>query len=461
MKHKRTYALFTFVMVLALVSMACGLAGSDPTDKPEPTRGPVATETSEPTEAPEPTDAPAPQDGIVVDTVYGFFDDYDDLVIVGLVTNYSDRAVSSIELEVEVFDVDDNSLYVDEIYADLSNLAPGETAPFSSSTWEELTDADTVTAVVIGNSTPSLERAYVDVVGVMTTIDDDGDMHVTGEMVNNTGAPVQVNSLAAAIFGPSDELVTAHEYSVLTRSLEPGESGPFRVTMDGPREGFGDGLSYDVYVDAEVDDGADIYAVTFSETDNLYYNSFGDLHIVGEITNDSAEYLNVSLIAAIYDADNNVVDAATFNMPLNSLGPDETLPYDFDFWGPVNDTEGMFDITDPTFSYSVQVDWYWTWTNDTRYVDISVSDEVIDFSFNSYSFEGNFLNDSGGTIDGAVIIILIVDDATGQVLAMGYSWSFDEMPDGGTDDYTVYIDMPEDFDDTGVSYEYIVVGELP
>jgi len=286
--------------------------------------------------------------------------------------------------------------------------------------------------------------------------DDDGDIHIMGELVNNTSSPIQIGSLAGAIFDNTGALITADTYNVSVRYLDPGETGPFRISTTGPAEPV-EAASYQVYVDAEVTDSVTITGLTLGDAYN-YLDYYGGLHLVGEVTNNGTETYNVSLIASLLDAAGNIIDAASDDLAISALAPGESLPYDFNFWGPVNFKDGLYDSAD---SYAIRVDAYWTWTTDTELVTLSVSEETHEFDQYGGTFTGNLVNSSDGPIDSATIVIYLRDKATGLIISTGYDFTFDELAAGATTDYTIYVDVANDFDPSTADIVIIVKGEKP
>jgi len=486
MKKNQKFGLVLFTISLAFILLACGLTGgsdqptlapaaAEPTAVPvEPTEPPASQPTEEsnpadvPTDAPmeepteEPTEEPisdAPvENALYIAAVNGYRDDTSALHIVGLVTNNTDRAVDNIEIEIEILDRDGNSLYVDTIYASLYTLAPGETTPFASWVYEELPDADSYVATIVGQSAAEVERASVTVEGVTLVTDDSGGLHITGSLVNNTETPINIDGLAAATFDENGELFTADSHSVIVRYLDPGEDGPFRVTMTGPEEGSANINEYEIYMDAEVSEPYDSFDLAFSESQYHYMDVYDSFHLVGEITNNHDEFLTVSLVAGIYDADGNVIDAATTDTPTFSIAPGETLPYDFQYWGPLN---YKFDAIDTASSYTVQWDPYWTWTSTTEYVDLITQNDVNEVSAYQATFTGEVLNNTTSEVNGATVIVSLYDIETGELVATGYGGIYDPIVPNGIAEYSIWIDIPNDFDINAVEYEIIAKGDLP
>ena len=473
MKFKHRTRMTLLALLATAIIFACSAVGSAPTEVPppppptdtpvpaEPTAEPILepTATLEPvvesTEAPTETPITSGEEIITIDQVHGFYDIYDALNVVGLVTNDTSRVIDNVELEVEIFDANDVSLYMETIYIDLFALAPGETSPFSLYIFDDLPEADSFVATVVGNSVTDLERAILDVGNSLMTFDDDGNIHITGELFNNTDQPVDINALAAAVFDANGEIVASDSYNTTIRYLDPGDSGPFRVTITGPDSGTADISNFQVYIDSEFTDPIAPFNITIGDAYN-YLDTFDNLHLVGQVTNNSDTTWNVRMVAGIYDAEGNVLDAAYVDLPINALAPGASSPYDFDFWGPLASTTGLFDLAD---SYSIQVDAYWTWENDTELIDLTTANDTNEFGSFGGTFTGQVVNNSGGPVDGAVIVIYMTDNETGEIVAMGDAYLLDEIADGGSVDYTVYIDPEEGYDINSAQHFIIVKAE--
>lgn len=462
--HQRS-KLTMLAFAAAAVIFACSLVGSaEPTLEPPtsvpPTQAPSPT--LEPTLAPtetqaDPTEAPSTGADIVIDQVNGYVDVYDTLNIVGLVTNNTERAIDNVEVEVEVFDANGASLFLDTIYVDLFSLAPGETSPFSLIIFEDLPGADTFEARIVGNSVTELDRAPLDVDNTLMTFDDDGNIHITGELFNNNNQPVDISSLAAAVFDANGGLITADSYDVTIRYLDPGQSGPFRVTLDGPQSGLDEVADFQLYLDVEFTEPIEPFDISISDAFD-YLDAFDSFHLVGEITNNDPRTLSIYLVAGIYDAEGNVLDAASIGLPIDALATGERAPYDLDTWSALNRTSELLDQAD---TYTIQVDAYWTWETTTVLYDLATANDSFEFDDFGGTFTGQVVNNSGGAIGSAVVVIHLVDKESGLIVATDYTYLFDEIPDGGTLDYTIFLDPEAGFDPNSVDYFITVKGERP
>lgn len=485
MKKRNNIRLITAVSVLMFASLACLLVtGTPPSDGLEILDGtapfmedvPEIEEVEEPTEEPaqeseessmEPTAEPVaeksgvetfsvPDGELGVSHITAYQDEWESWIIVGLVLNNSDRAVDSLEIEVEVFDGAGDSIFSEVAYPSLYTLAPGESSPFILWVWDEIEDPDEFIGSVVGFSSTEVERAEVDIEGDMMTFGE-GYVNITGEIVNNNAFPVSIGDLAAATFDSDGNLMTADADDVVISYLEAGDSAPFRISMDAPGAGQEDIVDYTIYTNVEPTMDEDIFAISFLE-ENTYFDDDGDFHLVGEVQNDSEVYLNLSMIAGLYDTNNNVLDASHDDMPLTALAPGESTYYDFYSWIPIKYTEGLAIQAD---SYIVQVDYGWTWETDTRYKDLAVTDNGFEESFWGVSFTGQVANNSGDVLESGKVLVILRSKETGELLAMGYTSLYDDIPAGGTADYEVVVEVDEDLDLESFDYSIIAVGEIP
>lgn len=395
-------------------------------------------------------------DELQVEALRGFKDKYGTLFVVGLLTNHSQQAVEAVELEIVIRDASGLPLHKDVIWTSLYRIAPGETTPFRLVVHEDLTGIDSFTATVANHSATELSRSPVGVRGVVRSIDDDGNVHLTGEITNNGSQPVAIKGVAAATFDGAGEIVTADAAMVTTGYLEPGASGPFRVFMYGPVQGLEAIVDHVIYVDALPTSPEEPWPIAFSEETRVYVDRYDDVHLVGEVTNVGDETLDILLLAAFYDADGNVLDADKLTMPAD-LAPGETLPFDMvGGWAVLEHTSGLFDQVD---HYTITGDQYWTWKSSEVTVDLATDNDTQEFNKDNASFTGQIVNDSGTAVDKAFVIVGLRDAATGKLVATGYDAVFDEIPPDGSADYIVSIDLEPGEDATSLEIFFIVKGE--
>lgn len=475
MSTPKRFGIVLFVLAMIASMLACSLGGAaQATSTPKP---PPATKTprpESPTETPVPVvipsntpetiviSSPVPPEGddLTVTAISFAKDEFDDWNVYGLVTNYSKRTVDNVEVTYELFDASGASLYKETIGTDIWVIAPGESAPFSSWVADDIADVASATAEISGQSSSDVVRADVSMDGVQVITDDYGDIHLTGKMVNNGSSPAYISDIAGALFDTSGQLVTAYSYGYYLSYLDPGETGPFRVTISVP-DALADQVdTYELYLDAQETTQAEIYDIEISQDNSDYIDKYGSIHLVGSVTNNSSEFLSISLVGSLYDADDNVLDVATSSMPFYSIAPGETIPFEFSSsWGVINYTEGMY--ADTADNYLIQVDYYWTSPAYYEPFDLATDDANDVYEMDDYqiTFTGQVVNDSGGAAKNVTIAVALVDPTTGAVVATGYSYIYDEIADGGTTDYEVYIPFWEGFNFDDYEVYYIVKGE--
>jgi len=432
-----------------------------PTDIPPENQPPP---TVIPTEVPEelaitkvPTESPEALP-LFISQVSGYFDEFGDYRVIGLVTNNTERTYDNLEIEINIYDAAGEILYTEITNTTLYTLPPDQTSPFGLWVYDDLVGADHVEAEIVGKSVGTLERALVEIRGVLLTVDDASDVHLTGEIYNANLDPIQINDLAGATFEAEGNLLTADSSTVLGRYLDPGEKSPFRITMTSPVNGIANIADYEIYINAEIAQPEDFFDLVISDEHNFYVDTFGFFHLVGEITNDSTENLDIELVAGLYDEADSVLDAASTGLAIYAVAPGETLPYDFAYWGPVTYKDGILNSVN---SYSVQWDPYWTWTSSTEYVSILVQASPPVYDENYGIFSGEVLNDSGTTLNGATIILSLYDHTTGELIATDYDVVFDEILAGANADFEIYLDRSPEWEVENLDMVVVAKGELP
>lgn len=478
MNRTRKMGLILFTAAIVLSILACGGGQPAPTETqaPPPSANtvppPPATDTPVPPPptdtpvpaAPEATQPPAEKTGdertpgqLNILSLNGYQDESDYWHIIGLVANDTERAVSDLEVEVEIFDASEASLYKEVADPMLYNLAPGDTTPFDLWVLEELPGADHFTAIIVGQGSADIERAAVEVSKVNRIVDKYDSINLTGEVTNNGTTPLEVNGLAAALFNDAGELITAASVSVIQHHLEPGDSSAFRISLSAPPDQLESLTDYQLYWDTIVAEPAELIDFTLSDF-YKYMDSYENFHLAGSITNNGTKNMYVSMVAGIYDGAGNVLDASSISLPVYYIAPGETLPVDFDIWGPMSYTDDAFGKAE---EFLISVDYYWTYESYSELVTISTKGDSNTFDSEEAKFIGYVVNDSGKDLSGATVIVAIYEKGTDKLLATEYDWIFDDIANGAEAAYEVNIYLPTGLDPTTVDYVITAVGDLP
>jgi hypothetical protein len=461
---------FSILFVFLACSLFTGTKTPDETIEPTLTLFPTDTPTQHleiATIVPTPTatvkDEPAndvipvPQGELGVANIHAFQDEFDSWVVVGLLVNNSDRAMDAIEIEINALDLNSISLYNELVYPALYSLGPGDTSPFSTWIWEDLPSVQEFSATIVGFSVSNVEQVDLEVRGTRMSLGN-GDVHITGELVNTNDSPVQIGNIAAATFDSEGRLITAGSDVVAISYLDPEESGPFRITMDKPADDSIAIADFSIYTNAEITIEQDLYDISFLEIRD-YYDSDGDYHLVGELQNNTEFNLSISLLASIFDVAGNVLDAEDVDLPVYSVAAGERMFFDFNGWYPLNTVDGLAAQAD---TYVIQTDSNWTWETETTYADLDVNDGGFEYDpFWGLTFTGSVINNTGVSANSGEVIVVLRDKESDSLLAMGYISLWDEIPPGSTMDYEVFVEIESDFNLEGFDFVVIAKGELP
>jgi hypothetical protein len=292
-------------------------------------------------------------------------------------------------------------------------------------------------------------------------------VQLTGELVNNGNDPVAINGLAAATFDKDGKMVSADSSDVLIHYLDPGKAGPFRISMNAPKDGA-DLNDYTLYTDVETTDSQDFLISAKDDLTDIseFFDTNGDYHMAGEMTSSADKTVTVRLLVTLYDKDGNVIDASYADDPFTALEPKETVPYEFSSWGPVATKKGTYDAFD---RWKIQVDPSLTFTTDTQLVDLtkSVSGESNSFDEAEGTFKGTVKNTSGGDLQSVMIVVGIYakkgEPDAGKLLTTSYGYADfqDTLANGKSAEYTVYVPVPTGFDKSKYEYDIIVKGQKP
>ncbi|MEK7312363.1 MAG: FxLYD domain-containing protein [Chloroflexota bacterium] len=467
-KIRSRWPIAAAALALGIVACTCGsLGGGAVTSTPEP------LPTAAPTQVGIPTKPPivggegiggGGSDLAVINTAFLPRSD-GGWRLLGEVANNSSTTVSSVSLQIEWFDASGTSLGSDTGYALTTNIVPGETAPFIYSIYDTGLQLGSFTATITEfTSVQDFPRAKVDVEHAVLTVDDFGDFHCTGELANNTSAPVTIGGLAAAVLDKNGALVSADSYWAAIRHLEPGERTPFRISPVGFSGAVASDHSCHTYVDAETAEAIPPAAVAFVDANgdgdsgndiHLYVDVLGSGHLVGEMINNGNEPLAVQLVAGLYDANGNVIDA-DFAGPPVALEPGQTLPFDFTTFSATNYNQAL---RGQIASFVVKVDPFWTYPVFGQQVQLKSQNGSAASDNGVITETVDVLNDQSFNVDYA-FVLATVTDPSGKVVGYGYT-STDPIAAGASVNVSVTVYVDPALDPASLTVSVIAVAPKP
>ncbi len=459
MKFSKTIYQLIGILALALQVLACSLSADLGNSSPASATPDAGSPAPSPSDEARPTDA-APSvetQTLEILAVESYLNQWGEFHVVGLVQNQSERGLDHIEIEIGIYDAVDRLLYTEVVQTNRITLLPGEISPFTALVWEDLINPTYARASVVGYSPGEAERPSIELRGHNLVLEQDGDIHLTGELFNPNPQAVQISSLSGAIFTPTGEFISAERSSAVTAYLNPGESGPYRITFFAPPTGFGATGAHQIYLDASLAAIRETYNLTLEASPYFYTDSAGGFHLVGAITNHDQQRLNINLVAGVYTADGRVLDAAVTGLPVYAIAPGETLGYDFSLWGLASSTSDFMEKAD---SYSIQWDPYWTTPTTAEYIDLEIAQPTPSVAADDGLFQGQVVNSSGQTLENLTVIVEIRDPQTGQLLAVDFASTFSEIAPDGVFDYQIDVDMAPDWDLTQLEIRIKPKGKL-
>jgi hypothetical protein len=470
MKQTPFLAIVMMITTLAVAGLACSGGRIEPTATPVlPTRITVPTRTPVPEATREPTQVSG---GIIAGEIavlstYGYKDEFGYFHIVGEIYNSTEKVAENIELTVELKDDSGNTLLKDDsdnptesltFSPFLFTVAQGESSPFDFYIDVGEATPDSYRVTVTGQQTGQAQRASLELQNDQMVRDDSGNLYITGELVNLSDSPVQIDSLAGAALDENDRVVAANAYGPVTRILasagdeNENDRTPFRIRLDDP----GDVASqWSVYWDADEVDSVTTYSIEMSPQNN-YYDRWGSLHLVGLVTNQSEEILSIAMVAGVYAEDGTVVDADTLTVPFN-LGPGESIPYNFEYFSNVNSNVAE---ANKLARSTVQVDPYWTSTAFSEVVALEAANvEQADEGEGSWTMTGEVTNTSDKPLAYYTVVIGVYEGD--NLVASAYTTEYPEadLAPGASlpFDLTLYLD-PETEGASGFEFRAFVQG---
>ena len=446
-----------FILIIALILLPIVACQASPTESEpaesapaenEPADLPEAAEEPEPAAA-EPTESPTPAptetpatnpDDVEVGITNAYQDSFGEWRVVGLLTNAASYAVGDIEAELEFFDEAGESILVQPFYAAGTGLAPTETLAFSLNIKDDLSTMDHFDVNILQLSRLEMNYAPIDLIGGVMHQTENGMVFITGELLNNSDQPVQIDRITASAFNEGGELIYAEDCHVCVRYLGPEGTGPFQMIMYGAPAEVGGPTDFKIHISAVAVSPIESFEIGFSEAEFTFTDNLGFFHVLGDIQNLSDESLDIRLLATLYDADGNALDATTYDLALSTLSSGESVPYDIRFGGL---SKGL-DFSSAA-SWVLQLDPYGTRIVEGASVELSTSGDVQTYSDGLGAFTGEVINDTGQALQAVVVLVGLREPGSGQVLGMGNTFIMGEFPEGATAEYAINIILEPGF----------------
>jgi hypothetical protein len=462
MKNRNFLKLFLGVLAVTIISCS-GLSIATPTNPPppiEPTR--LAANTLSPT-----SPVISEENGLEIVSTFSHTDEWGGFFIVGELRNNSNSPRTSIELGIEIVDSVGNSLLKDEngntlaqdIFSPLMDtLAQGESSPFNYYYDTSGGAPESFNVSVTGSQETKVDRTKMEITNIQMVNDGVGSIHISGEIINQSDHWAHINALAVAVLDGQDQVVSTDWSGTYATELAPkGDQGeydrsPFIATIPDPGIPF---TTWKIFLDAEVIEEPEIFPVLIELTSN-YFDEFTGFHIIGKITNNGTEKINVLLVAGLYDQNSLVLDADYEYLPI-VLEPGTEIPFDLSNFSNVNFNPYQANKVD---SFTVQMDPYSTYPATDEVVSLETLDAILNYDAGRWNLIGSFRNNSGKNLSSATVVASIYDEKD-RLVATNNSYIF---PDGdlisqgdiSSYDFIIYGDPLANY--PNYKYEIVIQG---
>ena len=225
---RRTLTLLLWCVIAVAVVVLSGCAGGAP-ESLIPSRGDIEV---------------LSHNGYMVSDMTGTY-----AVVVGEVQNRGRDTLRYVKITATLYDSEDNILATHYTYAQIKVLLPGQKSPFI---FIKLSSAERY-GLEITESTPTTDEPYRDfeILSHTSSIDDDGDYRVTGEIKNRGAQEATHTEVIATFYDASGEVVGASVIATVEpRDLSAGETASFDLQAT-PRETASDIATYALQVQCE------------------------------------------------------------------------------------------------------------------------------------------------------------------------------------------------------------------
>lgn len=433
MKTRKSSLILFLILILILPSITCTILTpkSDPEQSSEEADSPGEDSVSDPGETilPETTG-----DELEFGKTTAYQDEFGYWNIHGLLTNSADYPVSSAEIEIELLDENDTPVHTETFYTLPYGLAPGETRPFTFQLPDTVTTLEHYEFNVLQLSRVDLDPVQLESNGMSISESENGIVTITGEVLNNNDQAAAIYSIKAVLFSADDEIITTESCQVCTRYLDAGDSGPFQFLIYGhPREAVVD--HYEIYFSGETAAHVDDFEVTFSELVHTYTDSAGNFHLIGDVQNNGDQILDLRLLTTFYDKNQQIVGASIYDLPMNSLVPGESSPYDILLIGPTN-----------AIDWLIQVDLAGSRVVDSPSYTLSTTGDEDNIAEYLSTFSGQVVNDTGETLQIVLVVIGLREKSNGLLVGLSSSLITGEFPPGSTVEYNLTISSDPEVD---------------
>ena len=157
---------------------------------------------------------------------------------------------------------------------------------------------------------------------------------------------------------------------------------------------------------------------------------------MGYLQNDGERILDLELVGTFYNQAGEIVGASITGLPLNSLLPGESSPFDLSLFAPTGEVA----------DWSIQVDLARSRSIDSPSHKLSVQEPTTTPDDFWWTFSGNVVNDSEETLRMILIVIGLRETGTGKLVGLVQTLKTGEFLPGSSVEYSLTIFPDKEFE---------------
>jgi hypothetical protein len=348
-----------------------------------------------------------------------FKDLWGDLHVVGEVLNNTSNNVNGIEINVTFYNSTGGVVGTASTYAFIGGwswdppLVPSQKSPFHIELWDPPTDWSSYRFVVVYEIADESPLTGLQVVNV-TTRDDGESYHIYGEIRNNASDSFRSVEAVATLYDANGKVINVGASGANPSGLPPGERDSFHLSFS---ENLADLASYALQPYGSRSSSPVLANLPIPGSD-VFEDSWGDLHVVGEVLNNTSNNVNgIEINVTFYNSTGGVVGTASTCAYIGGwswdppLVPSRKSPFHIELWDPPTDWSSyrfvvVYEVADESPLTGLQV------VNVTTHYD----------SYGRYHVLGEVENNEAVTVSSVEAIIALYDD-TGLVINCGSEYT--------------------------------------
>jgi hypothetical protein len=194
-----------------------------------------------------------------------------------------------------------------------------------------------------------------------------------------------------------------------------------------------------------------------------YTDADGHFHLLGQITNSSAEPVMTAVQASVYSAGNStLLDAGQYATGL-PLAPGQVLPFDVSDWGLLNALPPALAGAEANSPLSLRLEPFLSWNTDTPAVTLALVSPAETIEKGTATFSGQVKNDTDGNITTGLVVGVVKQKSDGKIVAVGNAHLAitDPAAPGAVLDYALNVPLPPGVNAGGLQAEVTAFGYQP